>query len=95
MSEIKLPVRVPMRELKAGLSRYVAQARAGRVFDVTLHDKPVARMVGIAAVSSSGVARLIASGAAQWQGGKPSLRPVIKLASQGASLSDMALEGRG
>lgn len=84
-----------MRELKAGLSRYVAQARAGGVFEVTLHDRPVARIVGIPAVSSSGVARLIASGAAQWLGGKPSLRPAIRLSAQGTSLSDLVLEDRG
>ena len=95
MSDTELPARIPMRELKAGLSRYVAAARAGGVFEVTLHDKPVARIVGIPAFSSSGITRLIASGAAQWRGGKPSLRPAIKLAAEGTALSEMVLEDRG
>ena len=95
MRDTKLPARVPMRELKAGLSRYVAQARGGDVFEITLHDKPVARIVGIPAFSSSGVTRLIACGAAQWCGGKPSLRPAIRLEGDAKALSDMVIEDRG
>lgn len=88
-------MRIAMHELKAGLSRYVAQARAGEVIEVTSHDKPVARIVGIPAVEPSGIARLLARGAAQWRGGKPALEPAVKLAASGKALSEMALEDRG
>jgi len=40
-------MRIAMHQLKSGLSRYVARARAGEVIEITSHDKPVARMVGI------------------------------------------------
>lgn len=84
-----------MRELKAGLSRYIAKARAGDAFEVTLHDKPVARIIGIPAFSVAGVSRLVASGAAQWGGGKPSLRAAIRLEPEGTTLSAAVLEDRG
>ena len=95
MDDIEIPNQVAMRELKAGLSRYVAQARAGAAIEITLHDKPVARLIGISPQGPAGVSRLIAAGAAQWRGGKPSLRPPIALEGGGTSLSSMVLEDRG
>ena len=91
----RAPMRIAMRELKIGLSRYVARARAGEVIEVTSHDKPVARIVGIPPTGSSGVARLLARGAAQWRGGKPALQPAVKLAVTGNALSEMVVEDRG
>jgi len=88
-------MRIAMHELKSGLSRYVARARAGEVIEITSHDKPVARMVGIPHVGNSGVNRLLAQGAAQWSGGKPSLKSAVSIAPRGKTLSDMVLEDRG
>lgn len=88
-------MRIAMHELKAGLSRYLAQARAGEVIEVTSHDKPVARIVGISAAAPSGVARLLARGAAQWGGGKPALQPPVELGTSGKTLSEMVTEDRG
>ncbi len=88
-------MRIAMHELKAGLSRYVAQARAGEVIEITSHDKPVARIVGIPVAEPSGVARLLARGAAQWRGGKPALQPAVRLVATGRPLSEMVLEDRG
>ena len=88
-------MRVPMHRLKSGLSRYVAQARAGDVIVITSHDKPVARLVGVPAVGLAGVSRLLALGAAQWGGGKPVLQPPITLTSSGKALGEMVLEDRG
>ena len=84
-----------MHQLKAGLSRYVARARAGEVIEVTSHDKPVARIVGIPATEPLGVARLIARGAAQWRGGKPAPQPAVRLLAGGKALSEMVREDRG
>ena len=84
-----------MNELKAGLSRYVARARAGEVIEVTSHDKPVARLIGIVTADAPGVARLLARGAAQWRGGKPMLGPAVRLATGGKALAEMVLEDRG
>lgn len=92
-------MKVAMNEFKAGLSRYVARARAGEVIELTSHAKPVARLVGIAAEQPPGIQRLLSTGAAQWAGGKPALRAplVCPTPTLGGtpSLSDMVLEGRG
>jgi prevent-host-death family protein len=88
-------MRIAMNELKAGLSRYVARARAGEVIEVTSHDKPVARLIGIATADAPGVARLLARGAAQWRGGKPALEPAVRLGTSGKALAEMVLEDRG
>lgn len=87
-------MRVAVHELKAGLSRYLARARAGQTIEVTSHDKPVARIVGVSAEAPPGIARLVAQGAAQWAGGKPNFRPV-RVRSPGKALSEIVLEDRG
>jgi antitoxin (DNA-binding transcriptional repressor) of toxin-antitoxin stability system len=60
-----------IRELKAGLSRILAQAHAGEVIEVTSHDRLIARIVGIPDTGEAGLHGLVASGAAAWSGGKP------------------------
>ena len=84
-----------MSGLKAGLSRYVARARTGEVIEVTSHDKPVARLVGITTADAPGIERLLASGAAQWRGGKPVFKPAVRLGTIGKGLAEMVLEDRG
>ena len=88
-------MRVAMHELKSGLSRYVAQARAGEGIEITSHDKPVARLVGVPAASPAGVARLLARGAATWNGAKPALQAPVVLSGGGNTVSDIVLEDRG
>ena len=88
-------MRIPMHQLKAGLSRYIAQARTGEPIEVTSHDKSVARIVGIPPTDKSGVTRLLVRGAAHWGGGKPSPLPPVVLASGGKLLSEIVLEDRG
>jgi prevent-host-death family protein len=90
-------MRVAMHELKIGLSRYVAQARAGAVIEITSHEKPVARIVGIPAPArggSRGVDCLVATGAAQWNGSKPKTFEPVRLPSHGTTLSEMVIEDR-
>lgn len=84
---------VSIRELKAHLSRYLAQAQKGQPLDITSHRKVVARIVGVPATESAGVERLIASGLAQWMGGKP-VGAAILLSPIGRSMSEMVLDGR-
>ena len=88
-------MKVALHQLKSGLSRYVAQARAGEVIEITSHDRPVARMVGIPPAAGAGVTRMLASGSAQWSGGKPALHPAVVLVPQGKTVSDMVVEDRG
>ncbi|MBC7954756.1 MAG: type II toxin-antitoxin system prevent-host-death family antitoxin [Cytophagales bacterium] len=87
-------MRIAMHELKAGLSRFMAQARAGVVIEVTSHDKPIARIVGIPSEEPASVSQLVARGAAQWSGGKPTLQPAIRLKASGKTLSEMVVEDR-
>ena len=95
ITRIEFQMKLAMRELKKGLSSFVARARAGETIVVTSHDKPVARIIGIPSIDSSGVARLVALGAAEWRGGKPALLPAVKLGMSGKALSEMVLEDRG
>lgn len=87
-------MRVSIRDFKAHLSRYLAEARAGVPIDLTAHRKVVARVVGVPPVESEGVARLVASGAAQWSGGKPK-GAAIHLAETARRVSDLVLDDRG
>ena len=86
-------MRIAMHELKAGLSRYVARSRAGEVIEITTHDKPVARLVGVP--GPAGVSRLLARGAATWGGGKPALHAPVVLSAGGKAVSEIVLEDRG
>ena len=88
-------MQIAMHQLKAGLSKYVAQAQAGEVIAITSHDTPVAMLIGIPATSNAGLARLLASGAVQWAGGKPRLDRAVTLTSGGKTVSEMVLEDRG
>ena len=62
--------RVSISEFKARLSRYLAQARSHAAIEITCHRKVVARVTGIAPEASEEIARLVATGAVSWSGGK-------------------------
>jgi prevent-host-death family protein len=90
----RTPQRVPIREFKARLSHYLAQAGTRGVIEVTSHRKVVARVTGVPAEAGEGIARLIATGAVSWRGGKPA-GAAIRLAKGGRSVSEMVREDRG
>lgn len=87
-------MQVSMREFKSHLSRYVVQAQAGQLIELTSHRKVVARIVGIPAAANAGVSRLLAAGAASWQGGKPA-GAEISLLERGKPVSALVMEDRG
>jgi len=88
-------MQVGVRELKSDLSRLLALAQAGEVVDVTSHNRPVARIVGIPAQGDEGLRKLVASGAVAWTGGKPEFEPPLTLSPSGTPVSQMVLEDRG
>ena len=91
----KTPQRVPIREFKARLSYYLTQAGAGGgVIEITSHRKVVARVIGVPSEAGEGIARLIATGAISWGGGKPA-GAAIRLSKGGRSVSELVLEDRG
>ena len=88
-------MQIAIHQLKAHLSRCVAQASAGEVIVITSHNRPVARLTGVPAAAPCGLQAMIASGAATWSGRKPALSAPVRLAPGGTSLSDMVIEDRG
>lgn len=87
-------MQIAVRELKAELSRVLAQARCGEVIEVTSHRQPIARIVGIPPQADDGVRRLMATGALTWRGGKPDFGVPETLGAEGRSVSAMVLEDR-
>jgi prevent-host-death family protein len=88
-------VAIPVRDLKAQLSSILARARNGEIIDVTSHNKPIARIIGIAEPAKHELAGLVSDGLISWNGGKPSFpKQRLKLSGGGKSLSDMILEDR-
>ncbi len=61
-----IPLRLRIREFKARLSYYLRRARAGQTIEIASHRKVIARVTGVPSTESEGIARLVASGAAQW-----------------------------
>jgi prevent-host-death family protein len=86
---------VAVRELKSSLSRVLSLAQGGEVIEVTSHNKPIARILGIPPQAGEGLSRLMASGALSWSGVKPQFSLPVELASGGKSVSQMLLEDRG
>jgi prevent-host-death family protein len=84
---------VSIRELKAHLSHYLAEARAGKVIHVTRHRKEIARITGVPDVEDDGLARMLASGEAHWRGGKPA-GAEIRLSAGAERLSEIVLQDR-
>ena len=76
---------VGVRELRDGLSRYLAEVRDGRTVTVTDHGRPVARIVPVDAPSS--LERLVAEGRVELARAKK--RPAPKPVRAGATVSDL------
>jgi prevent-host-death family protein len=86
--------RIPVHELKARLSHYLAEARRGRPIEITSHRRVVARLIGVSLPEDDGLARYVAEGKATWSGGKP-LGGAVRLSAGGKSLADIVIEDRG
>ena len=86
---------VAVRELKSNLSSLLALAQDGEVIEVTSHNKPVARIVGIPPQTNEGLRQLMANGVLSWNGGKPNFAPVLTLLPASKPIAHMVLEDRG
>lgn len=62
---------VGIRGLKTHLSRHLKRVRSGARLVVTEHGRAIATISPIGAADSGWIHQLIAEGAAQWSGGKP------------------------
>jgi prevent-host-death family protein len=88
-------MQVAIRDLKANLSRILSRAQAGESIEVTSHNKPIARIIGIPLGTGEGLRESIARGALSWSGGKPQLAAPVELNAPGTPVSQMVLEDRG
>lgn len=82
---------VGIRELRAGLSRYVRQVKAGEEITVTEHGKPVARLVPLAGERK--LDRLIREGVVIPARRRTGWRPKRPIPVKG-SVSDIVIEQR-
>ncbi len=87
-------MQVSIREFKTHLSQYVVHAQSGQSVELTSHRKVVARLVGVLPVTGEGAARLVSTGVASWQGGKPAGAALV-LQKRGKSMSELVQEDRG
>jgi prevent-host-death family protein len=85
---------VAIRELKASLSRVLSRAQHGEIIEVTSHNKPIARIIGIPEHAYPGLRGLVAGGAVSWSGGKPRHKLPVAMTARGPSVSQMVLEDR-
>jgi len=96
-------MKVPVRDLKAKLSRYLRQAQAGQDVVVTSRGRPVARLLAVpedAAKEPSGEELLrrlkLLPGVRLGAGGKPlGAKNPIRIRPGQKSLAEIVLEDRG
>lgn len=81
---------IGVRELRDGLSRHLAEVRAGRTVTVTDHGRPVARIVPVGAPNA--LERLVAEGRVELAVAKKRSAP--KPIKAGAMVSDLIGEQR-
>ena len=84
---------IAINELKSSLSRVLAEAQAGKIFEITCHNKPIARIVGIPQQQDAALSKLMMSGALTWNGKKPQFEAPLQL-NKGLAVSQMVLEDR-
>ncbi len=84
-------ISVGVKELKAKLSSYIAQASAGQEIIITDHGKDVVLMVPLSSERRA-VKSLIDEGRAKWSGGKP--KGIAGVRIKGKALSKTVIEER-
>ncbi|MEE8583494.1 MAG: type II toxin-antitoxin system prevent-host-death family antitoxin [Acidobacteriota bacterium] len=87
-------VEVGIREIKANLSRYLKQVKAGASVVVTERGKPVARILPIGESAQKRARDLVAAGLVSWNGEKfvpPEIRPAVR---GGKTVAELLLEDR-
>jgi len=88
-------MQVAVRELKARLSQLLARAQEGEIIEITSHKRPIARIIGVPSGLDPSLRALIGRGGLAWKGGKPRMKPPLKLVATGVPVSRLVLEDRG
>ena len=83
-----------VRELKARLSAYLRQVKAGGTVTIMEHGKPIARVVPLAQSTEAKLETLRQSGLIDWNGQRlPPLAPVARIRGE-QTVADLVLEDR-
>jgi prevent-host-death family protein len=88
-------VRVGVRELRDGLSEYLARVKKGEHIEVTQRGQAIALLLPLpdADQTASALLELVLRGAVSWSGGKPrGAEPLLVV--RGRPLSETVLEDR-
>jgi prevent-host-death family protein len=86
---------VGIRELKAQLSRYVRQVKAGTTLVITERGKPVGRIVPIKPSVEAQMQDLLQTGLVAWNGHKLVSKAPVAQAQGDKTVADLLLEDRG
>ena len=81
-----------IRQLKANLSAYIKRAAAGEAVTVSVHNRPVARIVPFKVSASR--SKLMELPGVQWNGGKPAGLPRGETLRKGVLLSAWVKQDR-
>ena len=85
---------VGIRELKARLSKYLKQVKAGSILVITERGKPIGRIVPIRPTGEAKMQGLIEAGILAWSGRKlVPMAPVAQTRDSG-TVADLLLEDR-
>lgn len=87
-------LRVGVRELKARLSEYLRQVKAGRTVTITDRGVPIGRLVPTGQSLEERVQAMLDAGLAEWDGKPlPPMKPIAKV-KEGYSVADLLIEDR-
>jgi prevent-host-death family protein len=81
-----------IRQLKANLSAYIRKVAAGEAVTVSVHNRPVARIVPFKV--NTPLSKLADLPGVQWNGGKPTGLPKGETMRRGVSLSAWVKQDR-
>jgi prevent-host-death family protein len=85
---------VGIRELKAQLSKYLREAKAGYSITITDRGKPVGRLVPPDQPLEERLQTLLSAGLAEWNGERlPPMKPTARLKGE-KSVADLIIEDR-
>jgi len=85
---------VGVRELKARLSKYLREVKAGHTIYITDRGKPVGRLVPPDQPLEQRVKAMLDAGLAEWNGkALPTMKPTARLKG-GKSIADLIIEDR-
>jgi prevent-host-death family protein len=85
---------VGIRELKAQISKYLRQVKAGQTLIITDHGKPVGRIVPVEETLEARMQRLVEAGIVRWNGKKLKPREPIAINRGPRQVADLVAEDR-